>query len=149
MPKQNGQTFVPDQKKDSTENERINTYLNSLDIRMELMDSLFFGKVDMIEYVIINKSDYDLRSGSKYDIRQFESGQWKQQIPLNTIWPDEEIIVPVKSNRRFKASIHYLNLKPGKYRIEKEYEIHLPSKRTANPHFITLLHEFVINSKNS
>jgi hypothetical protein len=150
IPKQNGQTSVSDQRKDLTENERIQSYLNSLDIRMELVDSLFFGRVDMIECVIINNSDYDLRSGSMYDIKQFESGQWKQsQIPLNMIWTDEEIIVPVKSNRRFEASIHYLNLKPGRYRIEKEYEIHLPFKRTTNPHRITLSHEFVINSQNS
>ena len=153
IPKQNEQTSIPDpvtdHKKDLTENESVPSYVNSLSIRMELEDSLFSGGPDMIEYIIMNNSDFDLRSGSQYGVKQFESGQWKQQIPLNTIWTDEEIIIPLKSNRRFEAFIYYLNLKPGRYRIEKEYEIHPPSKRTTNPHRITLSHEFVINSQNT
>ncbi|SFK49676.1 hypothetical protein [Proteiniphilum acetatigenes] len=50
-------TVLSDQGKAISESEKLEDYINSLDIHMELKDSVFTGRVDMIEYDIINNSD--------------------------------------------------------------------------------------------
>ncbi|SEA53786.1 hypothetical protein SAMN05216365_1772 [Porphyromonadaceae bacterium NLAE-zl-C104] len=125
----------------------LETYINSLDIRMELEDSIFSMYPDTLHMNIINNSDYKLLTGSRYSMKYFESGIWKSISQLeNTIWADVEIPVDPQSSRGSDAILFIRNLKPGRYRIEKEFSIVIPTiKRSPNNIRITLSDEFILN----
>ena len=134
------------ERKELSDDIRLETYVNSLDIRMELVDSIFSVCPDTIEMNIINNSDYKLLSNLKYSLKHFESGNWKVVSLLeNTIWPDVEMFVEPQSRRSFNVDL-FLNLKPGRYQIEKEFSIVIPTiKRSTNNIRIILSDEFMIN----
>lgn len=134
-------------KNDSVKDNMLETYINSLDIRMELEDSIFSIYPDTLHMNIINNSDYKLLTGSRYSMKYFESGIWKSISQLeNTIWADVEIPVDPQSSRGSDAILFIRNLKPGRYRIEKEFSIVIPTiKRSPNNIRITLSDEFILN----
>ena len=80
-------------------------------------------------------------------MKYFESGIWKSISQLeNTIWADGEIPVDPQSSRGSDAILFIRNLKPGRYRIEKEFSIVIPTiKRSPNNIRITLSDEFILN----
>lgn len=136
----------PDQEK--ALNERVKSYINSLDIRMELKDSILIGNVDALEMTIINNSDYQLLAASRSQIKHFGSGLWKRlQGSENEIMTESQLEpgVQPQSKRSFIENISYRNLPPGKYRIEQEFNLRIPSiKHVTNYYRITLSDEFVI-----
>lgn len=101
-------------------------FINSLDIRLVLEDSIFTGSPEKIDLKIINNSDYIVLTRNAYIIKHFEFGFW---APLpefeKLIWTDEGIVIEPKTERIFVAELDFLglNLVQGRYGIEKEISI--------------------------
>lgn len=151
--KQKEAASLPDQGKVLSESERLEDYLNSLDIYMELKDSVFtIGNVDMLEIDIMNNSDYQLRTGSKYEIKYFNSEFWEVVKGLEgVIWLDSDVLsVQPRNKASYNEGIHYTksNFKPGRHRIEKVFSIHIPNIESSTNYHITLSDEFVILPKH-
>lgn len=127
--------------------EGVYTYINSLDIRMELQDSLFNIYPDTLQMNIINNSDYKLLTDNKYSMKYLESGNWKSISQLeHMIWTDVEIPVEPQASRVFDAVLFIRNLPPGRYRVEKEFSLVVPAIRgTTNNIRVTLMDEFILN----
>lgn len=50
--------------------------LDSLDIRLQLSESIFIGSPEKIEMKLINNSGYTVLTGNPYLLKRFEFGYW-------------------------------------------------------------------------
>ncbi|HBN06608.1 MAG TPA: hypothetical protein DD434_12600 [Bacteroidales bacterium] len=101
-------------------------FINSLDIRLVLEDSIFIGNPEKINMRIINNSDYIVLTRNAYIIKHFEFGFWAALPEFEKlIWTDEGFVIDPKTERVFVAELDFLglNLVQGRYRIEKEISI--------------------------
>ena len=111
------------------ENEPINgtaLFINSLDIRLALIDSIFIGSPKKIKMKLINNSDYKILTGNPYYIKRLEFGFWTPMPEFEKIiWTDEGFEIEAKAERTFNANLDFLdlNLIEGNYRLEKEIYI--------------------------
>lgn len=128
----------------------VKTYINSLDISLELKDSIFFEDVYVLEMMITNNSEYQLRD-SDFQIKYFDSNSWRKR-ELKDKANIKTGVNLMKVNPHSKEPyIHYLSScinKPGRYRLEITFDLLIPTIRdNENPLSITVSDEFVINSK--
>ena len=128
----------------------VKAYINSLDISLELKDSVFFEDVYVLEMMITNNSEYQLMD-SDFQIQYFDSGSWRQRELKNTANIKTGANLMKVNPHSKEPYIYYPGLpitKQGRYRLKITFDLLIPNvQNNTNPLRVTVSDEFIISSK--
>lgn len=130
--------------------DSIQIFINSLDIRLVLIDSVFRGSPDKIILEIENNSDNMILTGNMFNIKRLEFGYWDDiQGMEKIIWPEEGYFINPKTKFNFIKNLDYLgiSLAEGRYKLEKNISIVDTKEKNGKYSFFgerTLSAEFIV-----